>query len=179
MSHSQHSVLLKDGAGATCKSPHLRGRCPAGQEGGVNWLRNIESHLCILLPRTRLRSRERFRPVVCPFSFPILSLSHEGSAGARHRATVSDCLAAAGKTRRRAPLNGVLHPRTRQHCPRDPLLSGLGTRLRALQRTSGAKLSVSAAVPGGLAPLADASGGTSRLIPASGTGPASPWRPRV
>jgi hypothetical protein len=49
----------------------------------------------------------------------------------------------------------------------------------ALQRTSGAKLSVSAAVPRGLALLADAPHGDLRRFSMKVTGPASPWRPRV
>jgi hypothetical protein len=49
--------------------------------------------------------------------------------------------------------------------------------MNALQRTSGAKLSLSAAVPRGLALLADALHGDLRRLSIPVTGPASPRRP--
>ena len=90
-------------------------------------------------------------------------------------------LGRAVNTRRRAPSNSVSIRELACSAPvsLEPLRSLWGTDMRTLPRTSGAKLSVSAAVPRGLALLADASGEALRLIPASGTGSASPWRPRV
>ena len=68
-----------------------------------------------------------------------------------------------------------LHPRTRQLCPRISILvEDWRTIMCALQRTSGAKLSVSAAVPRGLALLADAPHGDLRRFSMPVTGPASP-----
>ena len=52
------------------------------------------------------RSRGGIPSVVWLILAPDPPLSHEGSAGARNRATVSDCLAAAGKARFRAPFGG-------------------------------------------------------------------------
>ena len=83
------------------------------------------------------------------------------------------------KTRRRAPSNGVSIPELASTAPVTPILAGLRTVMCALQRTSGAKLSLSAAVPRGLALLADVPHGDLRRFSMKVTGPASPWRPRV
>jgi hypothetical protein len=62
----------------------------------------------------------------CSRSFRI---SHERSAGARLRAEVNGCLAAADKTRRRAPSNGVSIPELASTAPVVPQpLSSLGQR---------------------------------------------------
>ena len=81
---------------------------------------------------------------------------------------------AAVKTRCRAPSNGVSIPELASTAPVIPSLRARGTDMSALQRTSGAKLSLSAAVPRGLALLADALHGDLRRLSTPVTGPASP-----